>query len=288
MKNIKISKKVTETLLVTVGTFLLSLSVEMFILPYDILSGGVAGIAVALEPFLHIDTTLFTNILVVVLLIAGSLILGKEFFFQTFLSSVEYTIFNSILAQVIIPPTGITAELASLYAGLIGGLGIGMVMRAGASTGGMDVPPLIIHKLFGFKINVLVGITDGLTVLLGVAAYDIGSALIGLVSVFATSWAIGRVLSYGEGSNAKSVQFISEHYEEIVHALQSELDRGCTITRGIGGYRGDERIVVLTVVSQKQYSRLLEIINRYDEKAFVITTDATDMHGEGFTFGYKI
>lgn len=280
-------KKIRDLLLIIIGTFFLCVSVQMFILPYNILSGGVAGIAVAAQPFLHIDKTLAANTLTLCLLGIGSVILGREFFVTTVFSSVLYPIFNSILLRTLVIPN-IEPVLASFYGGLLGGIGVGMVMRAGASTGGMDVPPLVINKLTGFKISTLVLLTDGLTVLLGYFAYGIEAVLVGLISVFATSYAINRVLSIGDGQVAKSVQIISDHWEAIVADIQRDLNRGVTLMDGEGGWSRARRKVVLCVVDQKQYPNLIEIVEQNDPSAFVITTDATDMHGEGFTYGFRI
>lgn len=280
-------KRIRDLLLIIIGTFFLCVSVQMFILPYNILSGGVAGIAVAAQPFLHIDKTLAANTLTLCLLGIGSVILGREFFVTTVFSSVLYPIFNSILLRTLVIPN-IEPVLASFYGGLLGGIGVGMVMRAGASTGGMDVPPLVINKLTGFKISTLVLLTDGLTVLLGYFAYGIEAVLVGLISVFATSYAINRVLSIGDGQVAKSVQIISDHWEAIVADIQRDLNRGVTLMDGEGGWSRARRKVVLCVVDQKQYPNLIEIVEQNDPSAFVITTDATDMHGEGFTYGFRI
>lgn len=282
-KTVSLMKQTKKAALIVVGTFILCVSVQMFIIPFDILSGGVAGIAVALQPFTHLDKTLSANILTLAMLVIGSVILGKEFFITTVFSSVLYPVFNSILAKTLVIPQ-IEPLLASFYGGLLGGIGVGMVMRAGASTGGMDVPPLVINKLTGIRVSLLVLITDGLTVLLGYFAYGIEAVLVGLISVFITSYAINRVLSIGEGSVAKSVQIISDQWEAIVAEIQAELNRGVTLMEGQGGWSRTARKVVLCVVNQKQYPSLLEIVNRHDPAAFVITTDATDMHGEGFTF----
>lgn len=280
-------KQLKKTALVVIGTFILCVSVQMFIIPFNILSGGVAGIAVALQPFLHIDKTLTANVLTLTMLGVGSAILGREFFVTTCISSVLYPVFNSILARTLTIPQ-IDPLLATFYGGLLGGIGVGLVMRAGASTGGMDVPPLVLHKLTGIRVSTLVGITDGLTVLLGYFAYGIEAVLLGLISVMVTTYAINRVLILGEGQDAKSVQIISDQWETIVEEIQAELDRGVTILDAQGGWSKKPRKVVLCVVNQKQYSQLLEIVNRNDAAAFMITTDATDMHGEGFTFGFHI
>ena len=209
-------KKINNLLMTVIGTFILAVSVEYFIIPYDILSGGVAGIAVALEPFFHIDKTLAANLMVLGLFFIGWLTLGNEFAGNTLVSSLCYPLFTTFLSKY---PAELTIEpmLASFYAGLLGGVGIGIVMRTGASTGGMDIPPLVLHKMTGAKISTLVMITDALTVLLGVLAYDLSAALVGLVSVFASGFAVDRVLEAGQGVRAKKVQIISDRWEEMQH-----------------------------------------------------------------------
>lgn len=276
-------QKVIDIILVVAGTFILAVSVEMFILPYNILSAGVAGIAVALEPFFHIDKTLAANVMVISFFIAGSFVLGRDFAAKTLLSSVLYPVFTTLLSRY---PVDLTIEplLASFYAGLLGGIGIGLVMRTGASTGGMDIPPLIIHKLTGFKVSTLIMVTDALTVLLGILAYDLSSALLGMVSVMSSTFAIERIFEAGRGVRVKSLQIISEHWQELKERIEKELDRGTTIMDVTGGYTGLPRKMILCVVSESEYVRMTEIILEVDDRSFVIVTDTSDMHGEGFTY----
>ncbi|MBE6129601.1 MAG: YitT family protein [Erysipelotrichaceae bacterium] len=278
-----IRKKVLNLILILLGTFILAVSVEMFILPYHILSGGVAGIAVAVEPFFHIDETLFANCMILALFFLGWIFLGRQFAVNTAVSSLFYPVFTTLLSRCALE-TDIDPVLASFYAGLLGGFGIGLVMRTGASTGGMDVPPLILNRLTGIKISTLVMIVDGLTVLLGIIAYDINAALIGLVSVFASGFAIARVLEAGRGVAAKKVQIISDNWQAIADSIKFRLNRGLTIIDVTGGYSGEPKKMILVVVYERQYNELLEIIRENDEKAFVITTDSSDMVGEGFTY----
>lgn len=278
-------KQIINSITVVVGTFILAIAVETFIIPYRILSGGVAGIAVALHPILHISATVIANSVLIILLIIGSFILGKEFLKNTVLSCIAYPIFTSILngrVNVVVDPI-----LASLYGGLIAGAGVGIVLKTGASTGGMDIPPLIINKLTGIKLSTLVLITDFLTVLLGLFVYDLSAVLLGLVSVFASSAAISKVLTIN-GTVSKAVQIISVKYEDILKEIDAQLERGATLLQGYGSYTGEEKRIILCVVSDRQYGTLIEIVKEIDPSAFIITTDATDMHGEGFTYGFRI
>ena len=278
-------KQIINSITVVVGTFILAIAVETFIIPYRILSGGVAGIAVALHPILHISATLIANSVLIILLIIGSIFLGKDFLKNTVLSCVAYPIFTSLLTGRI--HVAIDPILASLYGGLIAGAGVGIVLETGASTGGMDIPPLIINKLTGIKLSTLVLITDFLTVLLGLFVYDLSAVLLGLVSVFASSAAISKVLTIN-GTVSKAVQIISVKYEDILKEIDAQLERGATLLQGYGSYTGEEKRIILCVVSDRQYGTLIEIVKEIDPSAFIITTDATDMHGEGFTYGFRI
>ena len=282
MKNLNLP----DLIQIFTGTLILAVSVVWFIIPYNILSGGVAGIAVALEPLLHLNKMVFANVLVIALLGAGTVVLGKQFFLTTALSSLLYPVFTSLLSRSAYIPQ-IDPVLASFYGGLLGGVGIGIVMRTGASTGGMDIPPMIIHKLTGMKINTLVMITDGLTVLLGLSLYGIEAVLVGMISVFASSYAIGKVLTFGS-TTSKSVQIISKDWQKIITEINTTFERGATVFDAIGSYSGESKKVILVVVSERQYNHLIDTIKSIDPTAFIITTDAADMHGEGFTYGARI
>ena len=169
-------KMLQELATIIIGNFVLAYSVQAFILPNDILSGGVAGIAVALYPIFQLDQELVINILVIGCFLLGWLVLGKEFAVKTCISSAIYPVFIGILSDI--APLTTDHTLASLYGGVLAGLGIGMVFRANASTGGMDVPPLILAKYTHIEVSKWVMIVDGLTILLGLYSYNVESVLI--------------------------------------------------------------------------------------------------------------
>ena len=268
---------------VVFGTLLLCLSVEMFLLPYHFLSGGVAGVSVALFPITGIDTTWMANALTVILLAIGAIVLGRDFFIKTAVSSLLYPIFNILIARFISVPE-ISPVLASFYGGLLGGAGVGIVIRTGASTGGMDVPPLIIHKLTQVRIGTLIMIVDGLTVFLGLYTYGLSAVLIGLISVFSSSYAVNRMLSIGEGARGKQIEVISPAWDSITDDVTHTLNRSATIVDTVGGFLRNENKMLLIIVDNQQYGKLLDIIRRHDPRAFVVTTDVSDMHGQGWTY----
>ena len=279
-----LKQKGKDIVWVVAGNAVLALAVSMFILPYDILSGGVAGIAVALQPLIPLPVTLMVNLLVVGLFILGACFLGKEFAMKTILSSLIYPVFLTFFSGRVLDLDPI---LASLYGGLLGGMGVGMALRTGASTGGMDIPPLIVHQLTHIEIAKLVLITDALTVLLGAFTYGLEAGLIGFVSVWASSVAIDKVLMFG-GQQAKAIQIISDQYEQIIERIHSELERGTTLIEAQGGYTHEKRKIVLVVITKNQYPALMEMVTAIDKEAFVIANDTHEVKGFGFSFEFKV
>jgi len=284
--NMKIKQWITNAFLLIIGNYILALSVGMFILPYNILSGGVAGIAIALQPLTNIPAEMMINVLVIGLFIIGSFSLGKTFSINTAISSFLYPLFLTFTVSLNYSLT-IDPMLASLYGGLLAGIGVGLVIRTGASTGGMDVPPLVIHKFTKIEIATLVMIVDGLTVMLGLWTFGVEAILIGFISVWACAFSLNKVLIFG-GQQAKTVHIISPFYNEISQMIHDKLNRGTTLLQAQGGFTGDHRPVLLAVIMKTQYPELSKIINQIDKEAFIIVNDATEVHGFGFSFEYKV
>ena len=179
---------------------------------------------------------------------------------KTVLSTLVYPVYISVLSlyfsDMVITDNQL---LASIYAGICIGVGIGLVYRVDGSTGGMDIPPLIVHKYTHLPLSVLVMCFDGATVLLGAAVYGIEASMIGLVSVFISGQVINKVLTLGSEAS-KTLFIISPKWEEIRDAINQELDRGVTLVPALGGYANEQRMMVMTVVKQKQFANLQRLI----------------------------
>ncbi len=281
-----LKKNLVDILLVVVGNLMLAIAVHTFILPYEILSGGVAGIAVALAKITGYRSDLIISVLIWLLFGLGAYFLGRKFTIHTISSSILYPLFLNLLStqpiQVSIDPI-----LASLYGGLVAGFGVGLVFRTGASTGGMDVPPLIIHKFTNIELSKLVLAVDFLTVTLGVFVYGIEAVLMGFISVWASAFAIKQVLVFG-GQEARSVMIITNSVDEVVDMIDKKLERGATLLSAHGGYTRESRAVILSVINMTQYPELIDELHKIDPHAFVIATEAMEVKGNGFSFDYKV
>lgn len=275
-------EKIVDFLLVILGSFLLAVGSSYFIIPFDILTGGVAGVSIVISKITSIPSTILINVLTYSMFIIGALVLGKDFAYKTITSSIVYPLFVTILSEVPIV-MDIDPLLASVYAGVFMGAGVGIVFRTGASTGGMDIPPLILHKYTGIALSSLVMLVDALTVIAGCLVFGIEKALVGLISVYVSSILIDKMLLLG-GQQSKAIYIISEYYQEIEKEIHTKIGRGTTLVSGVGGYTKKERPVIFVVISQKEYPELNRLILHIDPHAFVVVSDATEVQGEGFSY----
>lgn len=283
----KINKKqmLIDLIYVILGNFILSLGVALFIVPNNILSAGVAGIAVAIQPLIAIvSTTDLITILTIALFVIGAFILGKNFAIKTLISSFVYPFFVSaitgMLNGMVITDNNI---LASFYGGALVGIGVGLVFKGGGSTGGMDIPALIMNKFLHIPLGTAVIMVDSSIVLTGMLLHGIEPALIGLISVWSSGFTVNKTMMLGTNT-AKSVMIISEQYEEILKEVYKQIDRGATLLDAHGGYTGLARKVLMVVIMQKQYPELNRIIQSIDPGAFVVVQDVNQIAGEGFTY----
>ena len=270
--------------MIVLGNLAIAIGVSFFILPSNILSGGVAGIAVALEPVFHIEPRLVINGLTIGLYILGAVLLGKQFALKTFVSTIVYPLFINVLG-IWFADVRITSNplLASIYGGIFVGTGIGLVYRVGGSTGGMDIPPLIINKYTHIPLSSLVMMIDGLTVLLGAIVYGIEASMIGLVSVWVCGQVINKLITLG-AREAKNVLIISEKHDEVIQQIYQQIDRGVTILHATGAYTQQEKPVIMVVLYKKQFIELNRVIAAVDPEAFVIVSDVNEVQGRGFTY----
>lgn len=272
---------------ILLGNFLVACGTTFFILPNNILNGGTAGVAVALQPLFHIDTVWMTNALTVGLYGVGVIFLGKRFAMRSLISTICYPVFILLLNQYVNTLPRATfimpAYLASIYSGLLLGVGLGLVFRVDASTGGMDVPALILHKYTQLSSGDAVMIVDIATVALGIYTYGLVPALIGILSVYISGAAINRTMTL-RSQAAKNVMIISDSWQVIKEVLLNEVDRGVTILEGHGGYTGNSRPVLMCVINQKQYPKLEQAVLHKDPHAFIIVNDVQEVKGYGFSY----
>ena len=286
MKNKKLKKIFIDILVILFGNACIALAVAFFVIPNKLLVGGTAGIAVALHAFWGIPEQIVINILVFSLFIVGAVILGKGFFFKTITSTIAYPILLALATDLhdCIPANYITMDtLTSIVcSGVLVGVGIGVVYKRNASTGGMDIIPLVINKYTGIPLHLLLMAVDCVTVLLGVIAYGLQAAIYGMISVVLCSFVIDKTILFGT-KQTKQVQIISQESDTILETILKDMDRGCTILESRGGYTNQKRDMLMVVVAIDEYQKLINTVHSIDKSAFVIVSDINEIRGRGFT-----
>ncbi len=278
---------IKDLIFVLIGNLIIACEVAFIVLPNDLLDGGIAGLSVALQPLIPIDPVWMINGLTIGLFFLGLIFLGKAFALKTVVSAIAYPVFVTILSSVAaqFPESTFVLPdyLAAIYAGVLAGFGLGLAFRANASTGGMDIPALILRKYARIPSGQAVMIIDVLTVSLGIFTYGLQKALVGIITAFIAGQVINKTVLLGSQS-AKNVMIISSKWEEIQEYLMDTLSRGVTVLSGKGGYTSQERPVLMCVLSRKEYPMVEQEINRIDPAAFMVVSDVNEIHGSGFTF----
>ena len=281
-------KTIRNILMIEIGTLLFALSVGLFILPGKILTGGVAGITSLMSPFLPISEDIITIILNTFLFILGSFLLGREFFRNTLIYSISYPFALLFVTRVLPQVIEIDPLLASVYGGMIGGVSMGIMFRNGGSSGGTDAIALIAEKYFKVKVSHAIMVMDTITVLAGLYIYGLNSVLVGLISVFLTTLTLNWSMNIYSGVEAKKFEIISDKYDLIAEDIHNIVSRGTTVFDITGGYTGNEKKMLMAIVSEDQYQQVKEITDKHDPSAFVIISEAKDVNGEGFTYEPRI
>ncbi|MEG0330600.1 MAG: YitT family protein [Longicatena sp.] len=286
--NINRKEILYELAWILAGNIALGIAVAWFILPNNVLTGGLPGVAIALKEIIHVPAQIIINVGTVGLFLLGVLVLGKKFAIKTIVSTILYplllSLFTYIASTYIAPDTFIMDKyLATIYGGALMGIGIGCVFRTGSSTGGMDIPPLIINKYTHIPLPTLVLIVDALTVILGASVYGLQAALTGILSVWVSSVMINKTMLIG-GHDAKNVMIISNKHQEIMDKIHETLDRGTTLINATGGYSQESKPVLMVVVVNKQLPQLQHLVAHIDSEAFVVVMAANEVQGLGFTY----
>lgn len=271
-----------KILLILAGNTLYALAVTLFIIPNHLITGGTTGLALAAQHFFGISLTMFVSIFNSLMFLVGLAILGKLFALTTVVSSFYYPFILGQLQRLFgNQPVTDDRLLASIFAGLLIGAAIGMVIRAGASTGGMDIPPLVLNKKLRLPISATMYGFDCLILLSQILFSDKEQVLYGLLLILIYTIVLNKVLLLGTGQ--MQVKIISQEYVSISQAIQTKMDRGTTLLKIMGGHKKDDSCAVLTVVSGRELPRLNDIIMGIDNQAFLIINQVNEVRGRGFT-----
>ena len=279
-------KRYLSLLTVILGNLLYTLTVKLFLLPANLISCGTTGLALVANHFLNIPMTGFILFFNMAMLAVGWMILGRKFAMTTVLSSVLYPLFLEILNRML-GDVAITDNimLNVLFAGSGLGGSLGIVIRSGASTGGMDIPPLVLKKFFHIPVSASLWVFDFCIMLSQAAFHPLEDLLYGILLLIVISIALNKVMLLG--TSRTEVKIVSTRSDEIRQAILSRVDRGVTILHGQGGFGRQDTEVILSVVSNYELPRVQQLARSIDPDCFMIISQVTEVWGRGFSYGKR-
>lgn len=269
-----------------IGNTIYALGIVLFVLPNGLIMGGTTGIALIVDAIFHLPIATFVTVFNLTMFCLGWKVLGKTFALTTLISSFYYPfilgVFQSIVGDMVLTQDIL---LSVILAGLMIGVAIGLVIRCGASTGGMDIPPLILNKKLALPVSVGMYMFDFFILIGQMMIRDREMVLYGILLVLIYTFVLEKVLVIGKSQI--QVKIISQHYEEISTMILEQLDRGVTLLHGETGYLHHPYPVILTVVNPREIALLNEKVNQIDAEAFMIINQVNEVKGHGFTASKK-
>lgn len=266
---------------ITLGAVLTAIALNMFLIPNKVAAGGVSGFATVLHYLLGLPVGMTMLALNIPLFLLSVKILGAKFGANTLFGAAVLSLAIDLSAPYT-PVITTDLFLSSLYGGVLAGVGMGLVFRFKGTTAGTDLLAAIINKLFKVSVGqALLSVDFFVIAFAGLAFASAELSLYALISLFVTSQIIDLIQ---EGpSTSKAFFIVSGEPDAVARKIMEEMDRGVTFLQGRGGYTGESRDVLFCVVNTSEVTRLKDIVNSIDGKAFVIVADVHDVLGEGFT-----
>ncbi|MCL2050920.1 MAG: YitT family protein [Lachnospiraceae bacterium] len=270
---------VKKILFIIFAILLIAVGVNMFLAPHNIAAGGLTGLAVIAEAYFGFDRTITVWVGQGIVAALALAFLGKEIFFNTVIGAGLLPIFIAIVPRYQL----IGDTMLSMIAGsVLFGVAASTLYHNKASSGGTAVPPLIFQKYFNLRPSIGLLAIDSIVVTLCLLVFDVDTFFFAILSNFITSIVMSQIEN---GVNKKKcIYIISEKHEEIKNELLYELERGVTILPATGAYTGSPTPMLMLVVGKQHYRKLIEIVNKHDDKCFMVTNIVADVHGQGFTF----
>ena len=271
-----------NSLVIVLGNALYALTVALFLEPAGLVTGGATGIALAFGRLTGLSVSGFLLVFNLAMLVWGWAVLGRAFALNTLASSILSPVFLALWERLLADRV-LTEDifLCTVFAGLGIGVALGLVIRAGASTGGMDIPPLVLNKWFHLPVSSTMMVFDFIILAAQAAFSPVRQSLYGVVMAIIYTVVLDKVLMLG--TTRTEVKIISAKSDEICAAIFAQLDRGVTILHGEGGYLREPESVLLSVVSNRQLPRLEKLAHAIDPTCFMIVSHVTEVSGRGFS-----
>lgn len=267
---------------VLAGNLILAFTVSAFMVPHGIIMGGATGMGLTISHYFPIDLSLIIFIVNAILFVLGAVVLGKKFALTTIISTFVYPTFLSVVRQI--PGVADMTDnimLATIYGGALLGLGIGLIVRVGASTGGTDILALVFNKWFHIPVAALLYVVDFTVLGMQVFFSNSEQTLYGILALILTTIVLNRVMLMGQSQIQLFI--ITELYEEVKEKMLKEIDAGVTMVHIETGYGKKQQQGVLCVIPKRKLYSVKELVQMVDPKAFITITQINEVRGRGFT-----
>ena len=269
---------------ILLGCAIMSVGAFFFNMPANIAAGGVTGFSQIIKHIIPgINVGLVMMVLNVLILIAGAYFLGKEFGLYTIVGSFGYSTFVGILDSLIKLDGPIIKDslVNVVIGGALIGIGLSIVFMENASTGGTDVIAKIIERYTNYSVSIGMIIADSIVIIFAALVFGLDSGIYALISLFITSYTVDYAIT---GFNSKiAMTIISDEIDKINNFISTEIVRGTTLYKAVGGYTKKDKFILVTVVDRKQYIKIRRFIQEVDEEAFVYTSNISEVIGYGFS-----
>ncbi|MDD6049777.1 MAG: YitT family protein [Clostridiales bacterium] len=276
-------KQILKTLpVVAVGNLVMAAGTVLFILPAGLITGGTTGIAIIMEHLTGMPIPVFSGIFNVIMFLLGLAFLGKTFaattLVSTFLSPVMLAVMQWIVGDRVVCDDLL---LCVLFGGVCVGAAIAVIVRAGSSTGGMDIPPLLLQKFAGVPLSRSLYAFDFIIVLGQAIVVDAHMLLYGVLLVMVYTIVVEKLMASGEAQIR--LEIVSDRAEKIRDAILQDVDRGVTLLHGQTGYLRKDVDVLITIISPRECHHTEQLVRRIDPHAFMVTSRVTRVTGRGFS-----
>ena len=277
-KNLLKNEQLASAVQIALGCALGALAYPLFLVPNHIAPGGLTGLATVLNYLFHWPVGTTSLVMNVPLFIIGYRAMGRVFVIRSLVATV---LFSVLIDLIPLPPMTEQPLLGAVFGGVLLGAGLGLILRGGATTGGTDMVARMIHNRFQhLSVGAFLFLIDCCVVLMAGFFIEAEYALYAFVALYAASKLIDVVMV--GLTREKACYIISTQHEQVKREIMEKLDRGVTVLHAEGGYSGQERPVLLCVLSAQELGRLKAIVREADEDAFLFISDAHEVLGEGF------
>ncbi len=273
-------EEVLRLIYILMGSLITAISINIFTIPHKLVSGGVSGIALIIQYLTGIPTGYMVFLINIPIFIFGIKEVDKDFIIHSLIGTVALSVFLVLTRNLSSYFYVKDILLSCIYAGVFGGIGIGIVLRNRGSQGGTDIIAVVVKRRYGISIASVSFIINIVIVIIGAVLNNVEIALYTLISMYVSSVVLNRVI---EGFDRKKLLFIvTEKDKEVSQAIMNEIGRGVTFFYGEGAYTNEKRNVIFCIVTSFQVARTKKVIEDIDKSAFISILDAAEVEGKGF------